>query len=74
MRRTGRARFPFEQLWGPSVPKEMLRDEAFAAWQEQHPRVLTGSSRFMALMLSGAGLRGSPVFESFSGFDFSVLF
>ena len=59
-KRTGKARFPIEQLWGPSVPKEMLRDEALAAWQEQHPRILTESSRLIALMLSGAGLRGRP--------------
>ena len=57
-KRTGKARFPIEQLWGPSVPKEMLRDEANAAWREQHPRILTESSRLIALMLSGAGLRG----------------
>ncbi len=57
-KRTGKARFPIEQLWGPSVPKEMLRDQAYASWQEQHPRVLTESSRLIALMLSGAGHRG----------------
>jgi hypothetical protein len=57
-KRTGKARFPIEQLWGPAVPVEMLRDEAHAAWQEQHPRILTESSRLIALMLSGAGLRG----------------
>ena len=57
-KRTGKARFPIEQFWGPSVPKEMLRDEAHAIWQEQHPRILTESSRLIALMLSGAGLRG----------------
>ena len=59
-KRTGKARFPIEQLWGPSVPKEMLRDEAYGAWQEQHPRILTESSRLIALMLNGAGLRGRP--------------
>ena len=58
--RTGKARFPIEQLWGPSVPKEMLRDEAHAAWQDQHPRILMESSRLIALMLSGSGLRGAP--------------
>ena len=58
-KRTGKSRFPIEQLWGPSVPQEMLRDEAYAAWQEQHPRVLTESARLIAVMLSGAGLRGS---------------
>lgn len=59
-KRTGKARFPIEQLWGPSVPKEMLRDEAYDAWTSQHPRVLREASRLIALMLNGAGLRGSP--------------
>ena len=58
-KRTGKARFPIEQLWGPSVPQEMLRDEAYAAWADQHPRVLTESARLIAGMLGGAGLRGS---------------
>jgi hypothetical protein len=53
-KRTGKARFPIEQLWGPAVPVEMLRDEAYAAWTDQHPRVLTESARLIAVMLSGA--------------------
>jgi len=57
-KRTGKARFPIEQLWGPAVPVEMMRDEAFAAWEAQHPRVLTESTRLIALMLSGAPFRG----------------
>ncbi len=57
-KRTGKARFPIEQLWGPAVPVEMMRDEAFAAWEAQHPRVLTESARLIALMLSGAPFRG----------------
>jgi hypothetical protein len=56
-KRTGKARFPIEQLWGPSVPKEMLRDEAYAAWTDQHPRVLKESGRLIELMLTGAGIR-----------------
>ena len=57
-KRTGKARFPIEQLWGPAVPVEMMRDEAFAAWEAQHPRVLTESARLIALMMSGAPFRG----------------
>ena len=41
-----------------AVPKEMLRDQAYAAWQDQHPRILTESSRLIALMLRGAQLGG----------------
>ena len=57
-KRTGKARFPIEQLWGPSVPVEMMRDEAFAAWEAQHPRVLTESARLISLMMSGVPFRG----------------
>jgi hypothetical protein len=56
--RTGKARFPIEQLWGPAVPVEMLRDEAYASWTAQHPRVLKESARLIALMTTGAGFRG----------------
>ena len=59
-KRTSKARFPIEQLWGPAVPVEMLRDEALAAWQDQHPRVLTESTRLIGLMLAGAQIGVSP--------------
>ena len=59
-KRTGAKRFPIEQLWGPAVPVEMLRDQAYAAWTDQHPRVLEESARLIALMLAGAGFRGLP--------------
>ena len=57
-KRTGAKRFPIEQLWGPAVPFEMLRDEAYAAWTDQHPRVLEESARLIELVLTGAGFRG----------------
>ena len=44
-KRTGKARFPIEQLWGPSVPKEMLRDEAYDAWTSS----IRASSRVVAI-------------------------
>jgi hypothetical protein len=53
-KRKGKARFPIEQLWGPAVPVEMLRDEAHTAWTDQHPRVLKESTRLVGLMLAGA--------------------
>lgn len=59
-KRTGKARFPIEQLWGPAVPVEMIRDEAYAAWTDQHPRVLKESARLIEMMLPGAGFRGLP--------------
>lgn len=30
--RTGRARFPVQQLWGPAIPKEMPKGASLAAW------------------------------------------
>jgi hypothetical protein len=59
-KRKGNARFPIEQLWGPAVPVEMLRDEAHAAWTDQHPRVLRESERLIVLMLAGAQIGASP--------------
>ena len=53
-KRTGKARFPIEQLWGPAIPVEMLRDEALAAWEAHHGRILSEAERLMAVMLSGA--------------------
>ena len=51
-KRTSKARFPIEQLWGPAVPVEMLRDEALAAWEAQHGKVLQEAQRLMALPCS----------------------
>jgi hypothetical protein len=51
-KRSRKARFPIEQLWGPAVPVEMLRDEALAAWEGQHGKVLQEAQRLMALPLS----------------------
>lgn len=56
-KRKGKARFPISQLWGPAVPVEMLRDEAHAAWTDQHPRVLRESERLVALLLAGTQIR-----------------
>ena len=51
-KRTSKKRFPIEQLWGPAVPVEMLRDEALSAWEAQHGRVLQEAQRLMALPFS----------------------
>ena len=59
-KRQGKARFPIEQLWGPAVPVEMLRDEAQVAWTDQHPRVLRESERLIGLMLAGAQIGVKP--------------
>ena len=48
------------EVWGPAVPVEMLRDEALAAWQAQHGKVLHEAQRLIGLMLTGVkiGARG----------------
>jgi hypothetical protein len=51
-KRTSKARFPMEQLWGPAVPVEMVRDEALAAWEAHHGKVLQEAQRLMALPFS----------------------
>lgn len=32
-KRKGNSRFPVSQLWGPAIPKEMVKDQALAAWE-----------------------------------------
>jgi len=59
-KRSGKARLPIEQLWGPAVPVEMLRDEALTAWKAQHGKVLTEAQRLVGLMLTGAKFGAAP--------------
>ena len=59
-KRVGKARLPIERLWGPAVPTEMLRDEALAAWQAQHPRVLSEAQRLVGLKQTGAKYGAAP--------------
>lgn len=56
-KRTSKARLPIERLWGPSIPVEMLKDKAFAAWEAQQNKVLSEAQRLIAVMLDGGGLR-----------------
>ncbi len=39
-RRTTAARFPIEKLWGPAIPKEIVKDESRAAFNETVAREL----------------------------------
>lgn len=32
-RRQGSARFPVKQLWGPAIPKEMVKDRSLRVWE-----------------------------------------
>lgn len=32
-RRTGSGRFPVTQLWGPAIPKEMIKAQSLEAWE-----------------------------------------
>ncbi|OYX97169.1 MAG: hypothetical protein B7Y80_20725 [Hyphomicrobium sp. 32-62-53] len=61
-KRTSAKRLPIEQLWGPAIPVEMLRDDAFEAWAAQSPKIAQEAQLLFALMLSGVaiGRQGTP--------------
>ena len=43
--REGRARLPIAKLWGPSIPKEMLKDASKQAFEAAQPDVLAEATR-----------------------------
>lgn len=43
--REGRARLPIAKLWGPSIPKEMLKDASAQAFEAAQPDVLAEATR-----------------------------
>lgn len=45
MKRSGPGRLPIEKLWGPAVPKEMVKDAAKSAFEEAGPKVLARMER-----------------------------
>lgn len=53
-KRTGRARGPIESLYGPAIPKELVKDESLAAFYAGGQGVAKEAARQVALMLSGA--------------------
>jgi len=52
-KRSGKSRLPIEKLWGPSIPREMLRHETKATFEQsaQHvaPRAMHELSRLLRL-------------------------
>lgn len=50
--REGRDRLPIAKIWGPSIPKEMLKDATERTFREAQPDVLAEAVRQLQLMLS----------------------
>jgi hypothetical protein len=46
--RTGKSSYPIEAMFGPAVPVEMLKDEAFAAWERNAQEILVEVERLIA--------------------------
>jgi hypothetical protein len=46
------ARLPIRKIWGPSIPKEMLKDATERTFREAQPDVLAEAVRQLQLMLS----------------------
>ncbi len=54
-RRTGADRLPIEKLWGPAVPKELVRDESKAAFENVSSSFLPSEvARMVKQMTKGA--------------------
>lgn len=52
--RLGAARLPIRGMFGPSIPREMLRDEALEAVEGIDPKVLAEARRQVTRLLAGA--------------------
>lgn len=51
--RLGEERLPIEKMWGPSISKEMARDQAKAAFEKAAPRVVERVGVEIATILRG---------------------
>jgi hypothetical protein len=54
--RTGSSRMPIEMLYGPSIPKEMVKDETAETFLSSGQDVIREAMRQLALLLPGARL------------------
>ncbi len=50
--REGRARLPIKKMFGPAIPKEMVRDAARDAFEAAQPEVLAEATRQIGRMLN----------------------
>jgi hypothetical protein len=51
--RTTGARFPIKKMFGPAIPKEMVKDETKRAFEENQPEVLAEATRQLQRMIDG---------------------
>jgi hypothetical protein len=51
--RTGRSRLPIEKMYGPSIHKELMQDEALATWKPVVNEIAIEATRLLGLMMSG---------------------
>jgi len=47
------ARLPIRKIWGPSIPKQMLKDASKQAFEAAQPDVLAEATRQLQLMIEG---------------------
>lgn len=52
--REGAARFPIKKMFGPAIPKEMVKDETRRAFEEGQPDVLAEATRQLQRILAGS--------------------
>ena len=50
--REGAARFPIKKMFGPAIPKEMVKDETQRAFEETQPDILREATRQIELILA----------------------
>ena len=49
--RLGSTRYPIEPMYGPSIAKELVKDQSRAVWERAQPAVLAEATRQIARML-----------------------
>jgi hypothetical protein len=57
--RTSRARLPIKKLWGPAIPKEMVKDEAEATFYRVSAELLGPAVEKWLLRQTDGGVSGS---------------
>lgn len=51
--REGSSRFPIRKMFGPAIPKEMVKDASLKAFEDAQPDVLKEATRQIGLMVDG---------------------
>jgi hypothetical protein len=51
--RSSSARFPIKKMYGPAIPKEMVKDETARTFEEHQPAVLEEATRQLQMLVEG---------------------